>query len=262
MDPKIKIVGLGGAGEKIVQAISEKVNLDGMKGIECCCFGAETDEDAFLDDGDCDMLLSERAEETELKMEGTVDFYNVFRCEEVLKQPQFADKSKSTVDQAFKAVNRSMVERIFAFVKMFKGKSKIMVDYGDFIALLKSEKSGKRMTYLEASASGERWLDSCVEQLADGCKKLKCCSDNIVFQIEHDLSLTFLEYDDALNKLCKLNDYGEDSQIIISDVTNESAEKGGVSECGLFSKAENFSSKLPPGNFLTVFSCIFGKKVF
>jgi len=167
------------------------------------------------------------AEQALQEMETSLDFYNVFLCDDVMSMPLFADTSKSTVAQAFDAAEECVVQRIVRFLEIFNHQGKIVVDFCDALAILKKQGPGKKLSYVEASASGEKWTEECAQKLVAQCRGLNLDPNGAFVQVEHDPSLTLIEYSDIMERLYDSGCLGNKTDVIISDIANESTEKGG-----------------------------------
>jgi len=272
MIPKIRIVGLGDAGEKIATAVwklvsgSSKVDVD----VDWGWYAESVDAKEIVDDGRCDLMLlvaglghnygssavvkvgaaararnipvggfvtlpfrfegkgiTEKAGQALHEMETSLDFYSVFHCDEVMNMPLFADTSKSTVAQAFEAVDDCVVQRIVHFLEIFNNQGKVVVDFCDALAIFKKQGPGRNVSYVGASVSGEKWAEECTRMLVAQCRSQNLVTNGALVQVEHDPSLTLIEYSDIMERLYDSGCLGKETDVIISDIANESTEKGG-----------------------------------
>ncbi|OWV05876.1 hypothetical protein [Fibrobacter sp. UWH1] len=237
MDPEVKIVGFGEIGSEIADSVGKKVVQLGLSGVECYLEKESADMEFVMDRNECGLLLLVAGAdcncETSVVKMGERALKSGVPVGAFVVSPSFdAEKDRSLLEQSvdfYHVMNdgECAAERIVNFVQMFKSRGMIMVDFADFLAVIKLNRPRRRLTCLETCGNGEKWIINCAKELTETFKQQGLDSNGFLVQIEHDKSLTLEEYSEAVESFYDSGCAKDDTNIIISDITNENAEKSG-----------------------------------
>lgn len=266
MDPFVKIVGLGSAGENIAKKLKEKLDalvlggafggsgprvlivVAGLGGCSGSIAVKEIVEKSRKDFDTIGVFVStpfqfegvfrkKLAQSTLDVVKRNADFYYCCDCDRVAQ-----DFSGSTaIYEVFRKVDELIIGAVCDFVRLVKNhRHKIFVDYDDVRAIIGNRQKACCLRYLSALASGENWGNLCLEALTGQCEKKVGTCRGVVFWVEHDESLTLLEYNDFVEQFYEqFVDENDEPGVIVSDFCNDNLKNGGKISVMIFEDGEN-----------------------